>query len=419
MNKDEIRVPALKVSQPLGDFYVVSLTAKDLLDVCYSVKAEILEDADENTDTLFKTIKKLTGTQRETKKSRLEQIKNYTETVDASFPNTIILGANLKESGELEKNPEKKWRIEVQEFKNDNGDKIKYYTLVIPSKEPLASIIDGQHRLYGFRDSSKKDMMLVCSVFLNLPMPYHAQIFTNINMNQKKVDRNLAYQLFQFDLNEGNTKTWTPETLAVYFTRVFAEDDDSPFKGKIKLGLSGDEPTTSISMAAVVDGIISLITSNPKIDRETMHSKKLEDGRSRSLLKNISSASPLRQLYIENKDQTFYKIINNYFMVIDDLFWKHVNEEHVFNKTLGIHALFDFLKEITKEKGINFDYSYSFFSDLFNPIKKIQFKGEFFGVQTKLKSRIKNTLLLKSGFKTRQEIEKLYNRDDLDFIESL
>ena len=87
-------------------------------------------------------------------------------------------------------------------------------------------------------------MELLCSVYLDLPLAYHARIFTNININQKRVDKNLAYNLFQFDMEQGEPETWSPETLAVYFARVLEKDNDSPFKGKIKLGVENSSSST-------------------------------------------------------------------------------------------------------------------------------------------------------------------------------
>ncbi|HDI3275644.1 TPA: DGQHR domain-containing protein, partial [Vibrio cholerae] len=142
-----MKIPAIKVSQPLGDFYVVSLKAELLLQTCYTIKAEILQDDDErdNFSYLDKIVNGLVGNQRERTPKRLEEIKRYSETVDASFPNSIILGANYDEDGSLVTSDER-WDVEKI---NEN-----FYYLIIPSKRKLASIIDGQHRVFGFENSS-------------------------------------------------------------------------------------------------------------------------------------------------------------------------------------------------------------------------------------------------------------------------
>lgn len=413
------RVPAIRVEQPLGVFFAVSLPASFLLDVCYTIRAEFVDDKAEEYEhnkpkgMIQNLISLSKGSQREKDEDRVKEITRYTETVDASFPNAIILGANYTENGELVQDPDSdndkdriRWRVE----KEGNN-----YFLVIPTQQKLASIIDGQHRLYAFQNSKNKDMELLCSVYLDLPMPYHAQIFATINMNQKKVDRNHIYQLFQFHLEQGESETWAPETLAVYFARVFSENEESPLYKKMRLGIS-DDNTTSISMASIVDGIMSLITSKPKDDREILYSKKIEQGRNRELLIDKIDKAPLRDLYLHNKDRTIYDIIFNYFKAVDNILWKEESSTYVFKRTLGVQALFDFLKEIVKVKGKEFNYTTEYFESLLIPVKVINFNIDFFGVQTKLRSRLKSTLLLKSKLKNQDEISNSYNEEDIKYI---
>ncbi|MEK0166292.1 DGQHR domain-containing protein [Pseudescherichia vulneris] len=379
MKNYPLRLPALKIVQPLGEFYVTSISAETLLDVSYTIKAEILDDDSEASEGyLGGVINKLIGNQRKRTPKRLEEIRAYTETVDASFPNSIILGVNFHENGELETNPDERWYVE--KVSDD------FYNIIIPSRKKLASIIDGQHRVFGFENSKAKDMELLCSVYLDLPLAYHARIFTNININQKRVDKNLAYNLFQFDMEQGEPETWSPETLAVYFARVLEKDEDSPFKGKIKLGVENSSSSTSISMASVIDGILSLITNNPKLDRETLHLKKIGDGRNRSLLSKLKSNAPLRELYLHSQDKTIFDIINAYFLLINS----NLGEYDVFNKTLAVHACFDVLRNALSKR-------ISFSQEMASKCAKINFNDSFFGVQTKLRVRLRNALLVASG----------------------
>jgi DNA phosphorothioation-associated DGQHR protein 1 len=404
-----IKVPAIKVEQPLGEFYVATLTAKELLQTCYTIKAEILtdddDDEDQKTGYLGAIVSKLVGNQRVRTTKRLNEIKRYTETVDASFPNSIILGANYDESGILITDDKERWSVE------ELGE--GFFYLIIPTEKKLASIIDGQHRVFGFQDSEAKDMSLLCSVFIDLPLPYHARIFTNININQKRVDKNLAYNLFQFDMEQGEPSTWSPETLAVYFTRVLAEDSSSPLKGMVKLGLANTTSDSSISMASIIDGILSLITSNPKNDRELMHTVSIKDGRSRVIVKDVTTKAPLRTLFIGNKDKTIFDIVNNYFKALNSILWKH----KVFKKTLGVHACFDFLKFVCSNYDNNTSYDEDFFAALLTPSESIDFADDFFGIQTKLRSRIKNTLFLKSGLKDIDELN--LNPEDIQQYEDI
>nr|WP_158698858.1 DGQHR domain-containing protein [Cronobacter dublinensis] len=389
MNKFPMKLPAIKIEQPLGDFYVVSIPAEVLLKVCYTIRAEILDGyEDESISHVGTFINKIVGNQRVTTKSRLDEIKRYTETVDASFPNSIILGVNYSSNGTLVTDEAVRWDIEQKE----NG----FYYLTIPTEEKLASIIDGQHRVFGFTNSNCKSMELLCSVYLDLPLAYHGKIFTNININQRRVDKNLAYNLFQFDMEQGESSSWSPETLAVYFTRVLSEDENSPLKGKIKLGVVNGGSNSTISMASIIDGILSLITNNPKADRDTLQTKKVSEGRNRNMLLSMTSKAPLRELYINNKDKTLFDIVLNFIKAVVNHLWKF----DIFKKTLGMQACFDFLKIICEEdRDLHFDIN-----DLLKKSSSVNFNDPFFGVQSKLRVRIKNTLLAASGIKTLSDL---------------
>ncbi|MGJ0192332.1 DGQHR domain-containing protein [Pantoea sp. RRHST58] len=385
MNKFPMKLPAIKIEQPLGDFYVVSIPAEVLLKVCYTIRAEILDGyEDESISHVGTFISKLVGNQRVTTRSRLDEIKRYTETVDASFPNSIILGVNYSSDGTLVTDEAERWDIEQKE----NG----FYYLTIPTEEKLASIIDGQHRVFGFTNSNCKSMELLCSVYLDLPLAYHGKIFTNININQRRVDKNLAYNLFQFDMEQGESSSWSPETLAVYFTRVLSEDENSPLKGKIKLGVVNGSSNSTISMASIIDGILSLITNNPRADRDTLQTKKVSEGRNRNMLLSMTSKAPLRELYISNKDKTLFDIVLNFLKAIVNHLW----EFDVFKKTLGMQACFDFLRNICEKDG----YLHCDINGLLKKASTVNYNDPFFGVQSKLRVRIRNTLLVASGIKT-------------------
>lgn len=207
-------VPALRVEQPIGVFYVSVLQARVLLEVAYSdVLSATLRDGEECYD--------LDGTQRVINVKRLQLIAEYINRPDAAFPNSIILTANFRKDDGLIEGDEfeledahseaidRRWTVDERE----DGT----CTLRIPSKEKLAAIIDGQHRLFGFVSArpQRLDMDLLCSIFIDLPKPYQAQLFATINSTQKSVDKSLTYELFGYNLNEEDEKYWSPDKLSV------------------------------------------------------------------------------------------------------------------------------------------------------------------------------------------------------------
>lgn len=79
--------PAIRIDQCLGTFYAVVLPSELLLHVAESdqIRAKTRPDGSGYD---------LDGTQRFIKDSRLEEIADYINRVDSSFPNSIILAAN-------------------------------------------------------------------------------------------------------------------------------------------------------------------------------------------------------------------------------------------------------------------------------------------------------------------------------------
>src|SRR5437773_12282898 len=99
-------------------------------------------------------------------------------------------------------------------------------------------------------------MELLCAVYMDLPHAYQAYLFATININQRKVDKSLAYEQFGYNLDEEPAKGWSPDKLSVYLTRKLNLDPRSPLRGHIKIApidaaeLLPQRPGWQISTAA-------------------------------------------------------------------------------------------------------------------------------------------------------------------------
>jgi DNA phosphorothioation-associated DGQHR protein 1 len=336
----QIKLYALKVSQPLCDFFITSIMAKTLKEISFS---EQLQYHDENG--------KLQGSQRKIDKNRLQEIGRYIDSVELSFPNSIVLAANYNEDGELVEDTSLRWTYSEIE-KN-------LYEIIIPTQMKLAAIIDGQHRLSGFdfiTKSERMDIEVPCSIFFDLPNSYQAYLFATINGNQKKVDKSLALEQFGFNVEEEPQHSWTPEKLAVYFVRQL-NFKESPLKGNIRIAPKMDnelknqvfpeETQWMVSTATIVDGILNLISSKPKRDRVEMAQENIWGKRSRGMVEKFKSdKSPLRQLYLDKKDDEIFKIIFDFLEAAKETVWAQFDSKSYIFKTVGVQALFDFLKRI-------------------------------------------------------------------------
>ncbi|NTV15724.1 MAG: DGQHR domain-containing protein [Desulfobulbaceae bacterium] len=349
--KNGIETFAIRVNQPLGTFYAFTLGANVLDKITYSQPAEVMARMEQESED-NKGGYSIFGTQRGENKKRLEEIASFIRTTEATFPNAIILAANYSPDGSyIEEDDTRRWSVKG----GANGS----WMLRIPTPiERSASIIDGQHRLHAFNklplDAPERSMELLCVVFLELPTPYHAYVFATINFNQKKVDRSLAYELFGFDVDERPARFWSPETLAVYLTRLMNTEKTSPLFRSIfpaadsnKLFSDTDRQPNEdvrVSMATIVDGILRLVSKNPKEDRNLVRRPANKD-MGRESLAPINGL-PLRNLYIQGNDKAIYDILCNYFSAVRSTVWATAGKGSYLRKTVGVQALFDVLKEL-------------------------------------------------------------------------
>ncbi len=381
------RAPALLVEQPLGVFFVAVLPAELLLDVAFS-------DALSATYVPETQSYELDGTQRLPQPKRLDPIADFINRTDAAFPNAIILAANYRQedgliedepnSGDSDDQAERSSEIDRRWSVTPAADGT--YTLMIPTPDKLAAIIDGQHRLFAFTRAiaSRRDMHLICSVFLDLPKPYQAQLFATINSTQKPVDKSLTFELFGYNIAEEDSVLWSPDKLAVFLTRRLATDSESSLKGRIVIAPKRDQALNAIgegakwrvSTAVVVEGIMKLFTSNPKKDTNSLLS---EESQQRSILRGLrKDRSPLRDFYLNGNDALIYELVRNFLSACEQTFWVRAPSNSFIIKTVGIQALFDVLKAnvsvVIGEKNIQTER----FIDLLSPAAMLDFASADF-----------------------------------------
>lgn len=331
-----LSLSAIVVRQPVGEFYLCSIPAEALRRVSYSIPASMKRE-----EGMFS---RMLGNQRARSIPRAKQIGEYIDEDGSTFPNTVILSANFDEDGNYVEDPSERWHISPA----SDG----CLRLSIPTAKRLASIIDGQHRLEGFGFATKADrqqMELPCAVFVNLPRPYQARIFATININQKRVDKSLAYELFGYDLNDSDANKWPPDMLGVYFARVLEGRSKSPFEGRIKLALLDEDEDSapaangnawSVSVACIVEGVSRLISEKPVADRSA-----LAGGRAKNRRELPADKAPLRELYRSQQDKLLLEAISDYFSAVDKLIWQNQPVSSFACRTVGVLALFDILRE--------------------------------------------------------------------------
>lgn len=369
-----MKIQCLRIEQAIGIFYVAVIKASFLAKVCFTKAAKF--DSGE-----------LTGSQRNSNSKSLNEIKNYVLTENAAIPNSIILAANFTEDDEYVTEPDQIWVIEKE---RDN------YFLVIPDENlKVCAVVDGQHRLRGIVDSGV-NMELPCSIFIDLPPSLQALVFATINFNQKPVDKSLAYQLFGYQLDDSNSSLWTPDILAVQLSRDF--NNDGPFKDRIRLIKSqtkSDHVGWSISSAAFIGGVSSLISSNLNKDKYAINKKSIIGIAGRKIIEDNKKLR-LREYYKDGNDKAIQAVLIRYFSAMKDYLWCGRNDDDIVFKTVGLAAQFRFLRDLLElEDGWVTNENY--FSQKLKDLAGLDFSDEYFQPRTATTARLVNVFKLKLG----------------------
>lgn len=351
-----IEIPFIKVTQPIGSFYIGSVRYEDLLAIAYADIRKIDQEGrdDDNFDTYL-------GIQRQVSKSRIQEIESYVQTIDATFPTSVILHIKSKEDV-LDGRPVHLFDDEtidnnLERISTRNNilvDQEKKLLLVLKD-ENVAQILDGQHRLEGLRqfkedngpDAPQLLFELNVTIFVDLDLDDQAQIFSVINKAQTKVNKSLVYDLYEY------ARFRSPQKTAHDVVRILNRRKDSPFYRKIKvLGSAEDTERETIAQATFAEAIIRHISQDPMKDRDDLR-------RGSFLQKAHIQDLPdqkfvLRRLFSLEKDEYIVKNLMNYFSAVANRWpssWSEKTEGNILNKSTGLLALMRLFKDISNRIG--------------------------------------------------------------------
>lgn len=217
----------LKLTQPVGDMYLIKLPAKKIIEMSTSNPRK---SYNHNSNS---------GIQRRLEPTRYNSIAKFCKSKNAMFPTPIILSA-----------PSEKFIID---------SKNKTICLPVSEDNVFCSIVDGQHRLKGIELSECADKFeLFVSFIFDTDPSRDAYLFSVINGNQKPVSKSLIYDLY------GLSKSRTIEKLCNKVMRELNDNEKSEMQGKIKMLGYKDElsPDGIVSQATLIDGLKKLITDD-------------------------------------------------------------------------------------------------------------------------------------------------------------
>ncbi|UKA09717.1 DGQHR domain-containing protein [Photobacterium damselae] len=345
--KEKIDLNAIKVTQPIGDFYIGVMNAEDLVSISFT-----------DVRKMTREVEDYLGIQRELKTRRVNEIKEYISSLDATFPNSIIVA--IKGKYVAYKNG--RMTISFDDFE----------------RARVAKVLDGQHRLAGFDESNKnfidvdgnvKPFQLVVTIFVERDISIQAKVFAMVNQNQTKVNPSLVYDL------ESLSTSRSPDKTAHQIAVLLNKNNSSPFYRRIKrLGVKTIDADNKevknelLTQAAFVSNLVKLISPKPKDDRNLLLGKK--KGFLGFKEKSFSYTSPaymkrciFRQNFIDKNDEIIAINVSNYFEAISEVWekeWDNKNKPSVLNKTVGFIAMMRLLRNIVNTVrdvlGVGSDY---------------------------------------------------------------
>lgn len=303
---DSIDFPCIEVRQPIGNFYVGRMDSQDLVAVAYSDVRRI-----EGRD-----VERILGIQRPLSEDRVRELKQYVSTVDASFPTSVILAVSSDDA----------------EFD------VKHGRMKMKRAPNVAKIIDGQHRIAGLEDYKGLDFQLNVTVFVDMDLEDQALLFATINLKQTRVDKSLAYDLYEFATGR------SPQKTCHGIAKLLNSKDKSPFVGKIKILGRAVDSSETITQAAFVDRLLPYISPNPMQDRDKLRRgtrlerAKPHEERGKKLI--------FRNMFIDEKDAEIAKVMWNYFAAVGEVWpdaWYQKKVGNLLNRTPGFGGLMMFL----------------------------------------------------------------------------
>lgn len=316
----------LKVSQPIGEFFIGAIDAKLLLEIT-TVDVRAFGKGQAGT---------IDGIQRELSKPRLKELSQYVNLDYATFPTSIILAIDER-CVKLHDiyGCDGLFKLEVLAYDGGEGDD------PIPL-EASAFVIDGQHRLAGLenRDPEKDPFQVNVSIFVGADVADQAEIFSRVNLAQTKVNKSLTYDLLDY------AKEKSPYKVAHDVVVALNADKRGPFYEKIKrLGVRtpGHDGET-LAQATVVNGLLRYLPVNQEKERSksifgfSRKSEPGEDWRQRILI----------PFYRDDDITSIFLNISNFFEAAADKWpdaWWNPKGGQIISRTTGYNALIRFMKD--------------------------------------------------------------------------
>ncbi len=92
-DKKYLELASIKITQPIGDFFITKISAKKLVEISYSDIRALSKEREVET---YLGIQRPLNIHRAKEIKEIKEINEYVKNIDASFPSAIILSIDKK-----------------------------------------------------------------------------------------------------------------------------------------------------------------------------------------------------------------------------------------------------------------------------------------------------------------------------------
>jgi DGQHR domain-containing protein len=271
------------------------------------------------------------GIQRELRQDRVEELRQYVNYKDASFPTGIIIAV---EADCASYDPDRGIMTLMNNMETESAHDRVFY-------RDIARVIDGQHRIAGLEGFVGGDFDLPVIILVGMDIADQAYIFSTVNLAQTKVNPSLAYDLYEL------AKARSPQKTCHNIAVALDQHQNSPFYHKIKrLGVATDGRfNETLTQSTFIRALIPYISRKPLEDRDIL----LRGGQIRPADPSEMKALIFRNMFVDEEDLKIMDVVWNYFDAIRTKWpesWGRILPGNILNRTNGFRAFMRFLRPV-------------------------------------------------------------------------
>jgi DGQHR domain-containing protein len=321
-DRQEVKFPAIRATQPIGDLYVAVIPAHELGKIANFDVRRVLQ--------VERDVERYLGIQRPLNSQRVSTLEKYVNYGDATFPTSIIIAID-DEYAEFDEANSKLIVRNYRAGENRPSTAIR----------KIARVLDGQHRIAGLYEFKGPSFEVPVTVFIGSDLSNQAYVFATVNLEQTKVSKSLAYDLFAL------AKSRSPQRTCHNIAVVLDSDEESPFYKRIKrLGVATPGRVgETITQATFVESLLPYISRHPKEDRDLL----LKGGKLERPSSSESQQLIFRNFFLDERDMDIAQIIYNYFSAVSMRWsegWRKFERGIILNRASGFRVFMKVLRPL-------------------------------------------------------------------------